>query len=314
MSEAPFTGSFEDSWRVFVESGRRQTPASLRTSRSGLERLFDYLAEAGVEDLRQATHAHVVGYVRWLQTSRSRRGAPLSPRTVWGLLSLVRVFFAVLQKRGLILVSPARHVFIRKPSVLPRRVMSVQEASRLIGSTPEETAIGLRDRALLELLYGTGIRLMECCRLDLGDLDHAQHSLLIRSGKGRKDRVVPLLGASSAALDRYLREARPELARHPEEPALFLSEHGRRLGPSGIQRVVVRHARGAGIPGPVWPHALRHACATHLLRGGAGVRHVQELLGHTRIATTALYTRVDPGDLRRVVEKSHPRDRAKPRS
>jgi integrase/recombinase XerD len=171
------------------------------------------------------------------------------------------------------------------------------------------TPVGQRNRALLETLYGTGIRLSECVRLDLTDADLGEGTLLVRCGKGRKDRLLPVPERAARALDDYLRESRPLLARRTSEQALFISRGGGRLKPISVQFVVWWHAKRAGIRARVSPHMLRHACATHLLRGGADVRHIQELLGHERLETTEVYTRVEIADLKEALARAHPRER-----
>ena len=171
------------------------------------------------------------------------------------------------------------------------------------------TSRGKRSRAILDLLYGTGIRVGECERLDLADVNLGQGVLFIRDGKGRKDRVVPLLGRAADALDTYLREARPALMKDPREPALFLTRHGTRVRVKTIQYLVRMNAKKAEIPQPLSPHQLRHACATHLLKGGADVRHIQKLLGHQSLDSTAIYTRVAPLDLAKAIETAHPREK-----
>ena len=172
-----------------------------------------------------------------------------------------------------------------------------------------QTAVGMRNRALLETLYGTGIRLAECFRLDVMDVDLQEGTLLVRDGKDRKDRLLPLPSGAAAALDAYLRESRTGLVCDPREPALFLPREGRRLRPVSIQFVVRWHAERAAIPGRVSPHLRRHACATYLLRGGADVRHIQELLGHASLETTSVYTRVEIKDLKEAIARAHPRAR-----
>jgi len=170
---------------------------------------------------------------------------------------------------------------------------------------------GKRDRALLELLYGTGIRRGECVRLDVTDVDLQQGRLLIRNTKGKRDRIVPLAGRAAEALDLYVREVRPQLLQDPGERALFLSRYRKRAGRLAdvtLAVLVRKHAAAAAIA-RVHPHLLRHCCATHLLRHGADVRHVQELLGHQRLKTTALYTRVSTKELLEVLDRCHPRDR-----
>jgi len=170
--------------------------------------------------------------------------------------------------------------------------------------------IGQRDRAILETLYGTGLRLGEVVRADLSDLDLQNRVLLVRTGKGRKDRLVPIGAAAATALDRYLTEARPLLA-NAGEPAVFVNRSGARLQAPGL-RVRVQDA-GQRIGVRLTPHALRHSYATHLLRDGADLRHVQALLGHRSLTTTAIYTRAAITDLRSLIQTCHPRDQPRRR-
>jgi site-specific recombinase XerD len=215
-----------------------------------------------------------------------------------------------MEDEGLLLRNPA--LVLTRPRLrrLPRAVLGTVKTRRLVTRPPLNVALGQRDRAILELLYGTGIRAGECERLEVTDIDLGGGTLLIRNGKGRKDRYVPLAGCAAQALERYLRDARPAILRDPGESAVFLSRGGkRRLQLQSIERLVRKHAAAAGISIPITPHSLRHACATHLLQGGADVRHVQELLGHRDITTTALYTHVTIEDLRKAIERAHPRER-----
>ncbi len=216
----------------------------------------------------------------------------------------MRRYFSFLASHAYLLRDPAAAIRLPKVRRLPRGVLTERQARRLMAAPFAGSRIGKRDRAILELLYGTGIRLGEAARADVSDLDLRERLLLVRSGKGKKDRVVPVAGRAAVALDAYLIEARAELAKRMDA-ALFLSRHGGRLSIVGLRAVVQRHGRAIGVD--VSPHALRHTCATHLLRGGADIRHVQELLGHRSLVTTALYTRVAIGDLRQVLARAHPR-------
>jgi len=190
---------------------------------------------------------------------------------------------------------------------LPQRVLSESQAAALMTAPHRGSAIGIRDAALLELFYGTAIRLSECARLDTSDLDLRERLLLVRNGKGKKDRIVPVPGRAAAALGAYLGEVRADFVHDPHETALFLTRHGDRLGKVSIDLIVRRYAEG--LETKASPHSLRHTCATHLLRGGADVRHVQELLGHRFLDSTAIYTRVAIKDLREVLARAHPRDK-----
>jgi integrase/recombinase XerD len=245
-----------------------------------------------------------------LRESTTPRGTPLSGRSQAAYLQRVKSFFAFLVRRGVLLVDPATGLAVPSASLLPRTVLTERQAARLMNAPSPVTAIGKRDRAILETFYGTGLRRGEGARLDVQDLDLCSGTLVVRNGKGRKDRVVPLPYRAALALDAYLRDVRPELATNSAERALFLTAwRGRRLSEPGLVAVLRTHAQAAGIP-RIHPHVLRHTCATHLLRGGADVRHVQVILGHRWLKTTALYTRVDVEDLAAVLEQAHPRERA----
>lgn len=258
-----------------------------------------HLRRKRIADLRSARQDHVIGFLR----SLARRSA--STRRTY--LSALRRFFAYLVKRHLVFQDPTDGLKLPRVVTLPRLVLSEAQMARLVETPFRGTASGTRNRAILELLYGTGLRLSECCRLDLTDLDLGQGLLLVRDGKGRKDRVVPMPGRAAFMLDNYLREARPELVESPRENALFLNRYGRRLGKTMVDTVVHQSARAAGIRPAVSAHILRHSCATHLLRNGAHIREVQELLGHKSLESTAVYTRVSINDLRAVLDRAHPR-------
>jgi site-specific recombinase XerD len=276
-------------------------------ARTVLPRLFDHLRGEGLSDVRAAREADLASFlVRMKGWRSSRSGEPVSPWTVFGYLTCVRAFFAFLEKKGLVFVNPARELLLKKPQRLPR-ALSEEEARRLMGVPAYWGAVGPRDRAILEVLYGTGIRVGECVRLDLQDVALREGQLLVRNGKGKKDRVVPLVGQALAALDRYLREVRHALVRDPREQAVFLSAIGTRLSAVMLQRQVRQYAKTLGVR--VTPHVLRHSCATHLLRHGADVREIQQLLGHRALETTALYTKVDVSDLAEVLARAHPRER-----
>jgi len=208
-----------------------------------------------------------------------------------------------------ILRDPTLDVALPSWKRLPRAVLNEAQARRLVAAPSSWTPLGKRDRAILETLYGCALRVSESERPDLTDLDLTKGEILVRDGKGRKDRLLPVVGRAVVPLEVYLAEARPELVRDPRERALFLSWPGRRLGVQVIQNLVRSHARAAGLEVRVSPHTLRHGCATHLLQGGADICHVQKLLGHASVETTAIYTKVTPTDLARVVEKTHPRER-----
>jgi integrase/recombinase XerD len=279
-----------------------------------LPRLVAFLRSKRIGDVRRVDEARLVAFARELAETPSCRGRALAPASLATYVATLRGFFAFLERRGDILRNPALVLELPKIRRLPRAVLTERQARRLMNTPETHWPLGCRDRATLELLYGTGIRVGECERLDTTDLDLSPGTVLIRDGKGKRDRVVPLTGRAARALGVYLRESRPVLVRRQTPGALFLARGGRRLQRQSIERLVRVHARSAGIETRVTPHALRHACATHLLRGGADVRHVQALLGHRSLNTTARYTRVEVSDLRAMIERAHPRERPRKRA
>lgn len=250
-----------------------------------------------------------MSFRRWLSMLESERTrAPLAVSTQALYLSTVRCFFRDLEAQHLLLQDPARGVPLPKHRRLPRP-LSERDARQLMTAPDPMSAQGRRDRALLELLYGTGLRLSECVHLDLQDLDLVSGTLLVRDGKGRKDRYVPLSGEALKAVDLYLRESRPLLERpgRAHQGALFLSKYGERLGGLSVRKLVRDYGKAVGTKAST--HRLRHSYATHLLEGGADIRQIQELLGHKRIATTTLYTKVDMRGLSTMIQRCHPRER-----
>jgi len=304
--------SFEDVLAAYLHELRvRNYGLSSREQAAHvLPRFFAFVSERRVGDVRAVTEEHALAWAKHLQTRTNRHGDPLSPHTRRSYLVLLQRFFRFLDRRGLILANPMLDVAMPQVSKLPRVVLSRSQALRLIETPSSFTPVGKRDRALIELLYGTGLRVSECARLELRDVDLGKGTLFVRQGKGKKDRVVPFAGQAAAALDLYLREGRPAFTKSAREQALFLSStSGKAMGSGTIQLVVREHARAAGLKVPVTPHILRHTYATHLIQGGADVRHVQKLLGHSCLQSTTIYTRVFPKDLAKMVEKAHPRER-----
>ena len=277
-----------------------------------LPRLFAHLREKGITDVRAANEEQLVSFTRALARTKTKRGKPPALQSMNCYTAIVRRFFSYLERTGAIFRDPSRELPFHRLSVLPRHVLSERDVAALMDEPPTTTLVGLRDRAILETLYGTAIRLSECGRLDMDDLDLAGESLLVRNGKGGKDRVVPVPVRAAIALDVYLKDVRPSMVRDPKEEALFLQRYGGRLSTVMIGLLVSAYGRSLGIK--IAPHGLRHACATHLLAHGADVRHVQRLLGHRDIQTTALYTGVSIEELRKVIARAHPRELRKGRA
>lgn len=274
-----------------------------------LPRFFTYLEQTGVRDLREVSVRHVQGFAVHLAGSTTGQGAALSAATCVHYLGAVRGFFGFLVKTGALLSDPSSGLEMPKARRLPQQVLNPAQAQRLVETPSPLTKLGQRDRAVLEVFYGTALRAGEMERLDVADIDLGEGRILVRDGKGRKDRVVPVTGRAAAALDLYLREVRPLLLGYPPERALFLTLEGKRLDRHALAYLFRKHGKEAGLK--VSPHRLRHACATHLLEGGADIRHIQALLGHKDLETTERYTQVAIADLRAVLDRAHPRGRRK---
>ncbi|MGH9971776.1 MAG: tyrosine-type recombinase/integrase [Pyrinomonadaceae bacterium] len=290
-----------------------------------LERLLLYLREAHqVTDWRAVNETQLRDFAVFAATRhRTPRGKLISAATLRQWLSIIRSFFTWLNRNGHLLHNPTeRLAFPRKEQPLPH-VLNKSEIARLIETPDPTTAIGLRDRALMETLYATGIRHSEAHKLDLYDIDTAAHRLTVRLGKGQRDRLVPLTETAAHWLTRYVTVARPELAAGKlwgkgkrrlkqkrsqssgprwiaSTPALWLAVTGRRLSYQMIADRIRDYALQAEVKASV--HTFRHCCATHLLRGGASVRHVQQLLGHRDLNTTEIYTHIELQDLQQAIE------------
>jgi integrase/recombinase XerD len=267
-----------------------------------LKRFGEWLDDALAADLRRVSRADIDTYQRYVQTE------PIGVETKALRLRAVKRLFDHLTASGQLLFHPADHVVeLRRKDRLPRSVLTVKQVEQLLAAPDTGAPLGTRDRALLEVLYGTGIRVGELELVRLADVDLAGQTLHIRCGKGDKERVVPLGKAACEWLRRYLEGVRPTLARRrPFERALFLVQTGRPLVQTQIRAILRGYQRRCHLRKPVTPHALRHACATHLLQAGADIRLIQELLGHTRLDSTAIYTRVAPSDLKAVHARYHP--------
>jgi site-specific recombinase XerD len=230
----------------------------------------------------------------------------LAARTVARKLAGLRALFRVLVEHGTIEANPAELLASPKqPQRLPR-ALAPADVSALLDRIPASTPLELRDRALFELAYACGLRAEELIRLDVGSVDFDAEHVRVE-GKGGKTRFVPVGEHALAALARYLERARGALDAGGGEPALFLSKTGRRLSTSDVRRRLRTWARQAATQGAVHPHALRHSFATHLLDGGADLRAIQAMLGHSSISTTQVYTRVESARLRAAYRRSHPR-------
>ncbi len=245
-------------------------------------------------------------YLAWLVMSAKDGKEGYARTSVARKLVVLRSFYRFLQQEGVVQANPVpkgRSLSIKVERTLPK-FLSVQETEEMLETPDEESLWTVRDKAILELLYSSGMRLSELVGLDLGDVSLAALSLKVK-GKGSKQRVVLMGRPARDALKAYLEQVRPALARGATQ-ALFLNRYGKRLSKRSVQKLVRTYAAMAGLPPGVHTHTLRHTFATHLLDGGADLRVVQELLGHSSPATTQIYTHVTQKEARRVYLATHP--------
>jgi integrase/recombinase XerD len=283
---------------------RSYSRSTLLSYGDALTVFFAFLTRAGIDDVRSVARDIIRDYQTWLTAQ------PWSSWTRIARLQGLKRFFEHLEATDAILVNPCLGLTLpRVGRRLPRVVLSREEARRILNAPDTQTPIGIRDRAMLELFYSTGIRRAEMARITIHDLDLKNGFVRVNQGKGGKDRVVPMGEKATAYVAEYLRHVRGEWSKqNREERALWLSsQHGYRpLGLPMIDNVVKKYGRLAGL-GQVSPHAWRHTCATHLVSNGANIAYVQRLLGHRSLRTTQLYTRVAVTEVKATHRKAHPR-------
>jgi integrase/recombinase XerD len=231
--------------------------------------------------------------------------AGLSPRSLARLISAVKSFYRFLLLDGRLDRDPTLHLSSPKAWMTLPKYLTVEETRALLEQPPARDPRGLRDRAMLEVMYAAGLRVSELCGLRVKDVRLRDEFVLCR-GKGGKERIVPLGASAVRAVERYLAESRSKLAKADDE-GLFLTRRGKPFTRQGFWKMLRNRAREAGLAAKVHPHVLRHSFATHLLEGGADLRSVQLMLGHSQITTTQIYTHVSRDRLRRVYDKFHPR-------
>jgi len=266
--------------------------------------------ERGLKTPHEITRAMLESYQRWLWRYRKKNGQPLGSTTQRGRLGSVKLFFAWLCKQRVLEANPASELELpRVEKRLPIEALTRSEVETLLSVPDISDPLGLRDRAMLELFYSTGIRRTELTRLELQDLKAEKRLLYVRQGKGRKDRVVPVGTRALIWVDKYLADVRPLLMLGPDTKALFLSGYGEAFNPQVLGRIITRSVEQADIGRKGGAHLLRHTCATHMLEGGADIRYIQQLLGHEKLETTAIYTEVSIVQLQAVHGRCHPAER-----
>jgi len=288
-------------------AARHASPHTLRERRQSLELFLTWCADRSVTRPVQLTRSLLERYQRHLHDSRTRIGQPLSIGTQLQRLTAVRVFCRWLVRHSLLLANPAADLELpRAGHALPKAILTAPEVEQVLNQCDVTTPLGLRDRAILETLYSTGMRRLELIHLTRPDLDLTRGTVLIRQGKGNKDRVVPIGARALAWLEKYLTDVRPLLASPPDDGTLFLLHDGRPCTPAQLTSRVRTYVQKAGVGKIGACHLFRHTCATLMLENGADVRYIQALLGHADLASTQRYTHVAIGKLKEVHTQTHP--------
>jgi integrase/recombinase XerD len=288
-------------------AARNFSPHSVHHRKSGVIRFAAWCAERGVTRPQEVTRAMVERYQRHLSLARKVDGAPLAFHTQADLLLTVKGFFKWAARANHILYNPASEIEMpRLPRRLPRHVLTRTEVEAILAATSRAGSIGVRDRAVLETFYSTGLRRAELANLKLYDLDWEAGCLWVREGKGKKDRVVPVGDRALLWIRRYLDTLRGELVLEPDAGFLFVSDLGVQYRKNQLSDLARKYILAAGIERPGATHLFRHACATHMLEGGADIRFIQALLGHADLSTTEIYTRVSVKKLKEVHSATHP--------
>jgi len=286
---------------------RHYSPKTI-VNREELLRVFiAWLDERGVKRPQEVTKPIIERYQSHLFVRRKKDGQPLSARTQHGHITPIRAWFKWLAKQNFILYNPASDLDLpRLDKRLPRHVLTVKEAEAVLAVPDLGTSTGIRDRAILETLYSTGMRRMELMNLQVFDVDAERGTVMIRQGKGRKDRMVPIGDRAIAWIEKYRDDVRPELSTGADEGTLFLTHLGQAFMPNRLTQLVREHIQAAQIGKTGSCHLFRHTMATLMLENGADIRYIQAILGHAELSTTQVYTQVSIRQLKAIHTATHP--------
>jgi integrase/recombinase XerD len=272
-----------------------------------LRRFIYWCDERGIDKPQDVTKPILERYRRYVYYYRKQDGQPLSLATQSQRLQPIKAFFKWLCKENHILYNPASELEMpRQHRKLPKHILSIEEVDSILNQASLHEELGVRDRAIIETLYSTGIRRTECVNLKLYDIDLTNGTLMVREGKGRKDRMVPIGDRACAWIQKYIDDVRPGLAMTPDDGALFLTEYGQPMIKNRMSDMVKKHIEAAGITKEGACHLFRHTMATHMLENGADIRFIQAILGHSVLSTTEIYTQVSIRQIKEVHRLTHP--------
>ena len=302
--------SWIDEFLSYERSEKGLSPNTVSAYGRDLRAFRDFCVAAKLDPRRLETD-DLTDFLDRLRRGKAPASRPLSPASVARMMVTLRSFFRFLLKEGRLDRDPSAKLGSPKRARSVPKAITVEDVARLV-ELPGDDLLGRRDRAILETLYGAGLRISELVDLDIDDVDLDEKAILVRAGKGGKSRRVPLGRLAGDAIGAYTSITRPQLvarSRGRPPPALFLNARGGRLSRQGCWKILKSYAGAAGLSRKVSPHTLRHSFATHMLDAGADIRVVQELLGHASLATTQVYTLVSSARLKEAHAAAHPRAR-----
>jgi integrase/recombinase XerD len=289
---------------------RNYSESTIEGRRDAIKVFLNWGMERDLKQASQITRPILEAYQRWLWKYTQSNGKRLGWSTQRSRISTLKDWFKWMTKQNVLMHNPASEVDLpRKEKRLPETALTLAEVEALLGVPNVADPLGVRDRAMLELFYSTGLRRTELCRLELPDFHATRKTLHVRRGKGKKDRMVPVGERAVLWLERYVVEVRPRLYLDTRTQAIFLTGYGGPFNPDVVSRMVSSMMERAGLSGKGSCHLLRHSCATHMLEGGADIRYIQQLLGHEKLETTAIYTEVNIRQLQEVHARCHPSGR-----
>jgi len=284
----------------YLEVERNISRLTVRNYTADVKSFLDYLGDIGIDSPASVKRSTMRRYLGWLHDRGIARGS------ISRKLSALRSFYRYLMREGLVDSEPLSTLSSPKKAKRLPTFLTHGEMAKLLTAPDSSTPQGLRDRAILELLYATGLRVSEIVSLDLKDIDTGSRQIIVW-GKGSKERMVLMGKPAVQALELYLKQARPGLEGKTDTQAVFLNRFGGRVVERRIQHIIKKYARKAGLDMRVFPHIMRHTFATHLLDGGADLRSVQDLMGHAQLSSTQVYTHVTQSQIRRKYLAAHPR-------
>jgi integrase/recombinase XerD len=288
-------------------AARGYSPRTIGNRRAMLAFLAAWLAERGITRPAEVTRPVLESYQRHLFHYRKTNGDPLSFRSQSQRLLAVRAFYKWAARQRHVLHNPASEIELpRAERRLPRPALTAAEAELVLAQPDLNDPLGVRDRAILEVFYSTGIRRSELANLAVTDIDRERATLLVRQGKGKQDRMIPIGGRALAWVSRYLAEARPKLALGDDDGSLFLTADGEPFSLDRLTQLASRHVKASGVPKAGACHLFRHTMATLMLEGGADIRYIQAMLGHARLDTTQIYAQVTIRALQAIHAATHP--------